>query len=239
MVGPIKPVSKACPTVLPILRRFSLLCLSRGRPCTWIQNSKVEKSTSAILCYGLKCFKIKCSPLISHGLLSQAHLTSASCLKENTKTFLSTSETSTSFRTFQAFVKISLTRALRKDFFERILPMRRCLEDSLDEGTTSRLTLFFSQLNLDAWEVIESTFTSSMAQSHKQTLRQTRQTRETRYREENYREAEWSETSTRKEKERERERARGREMKREGNTKDSFTEKTQVSHGERRLHMED
>ena len=46
--------------------------------------------------------------------------------------------------------------------------MRRSLEDSLDEGTTSRLTLFFSQLNLDAWEVIESTFTSSMAQSHKQ-----------------------------------------------------------------------
>ena len=213
MVGPIKPVSKACPTVLPILRRFSLLCLSRGRPCTWIQNSKVEKSTSAILCYGLKCFKIKYS-LISHGLLSQAHLTSASCLKENTKTFLSTSETSTSFRTFQAFVKISLTKALRKDFFERILPMRRCLEDSLDEGTTSRLTLFFSQLNLDAWEVIESTFTSSMAQSHKQTLRQTRQTGETRYREENYREAEWSETSTRKEKERERESKRERDEKR-------------------------
>ena len=46
--------------------------------------------------------------------------------------------------------------------------MRRSLEDSLDEGTTSRLTLFFSQLNLDAWEVIESTFTSSMARSHKQ-----------------------------------------------------------------------
>ena len=55
--------------------------------------------------------------------------------------------------------------------------MRRHLENSLDEGTTSRLTLFFSQLNLDAGEVIESTFTSSMA-------------RETRYREENNREAE-------------------------------------------------
>ena len=76
-----------------------------------------------------------------------------------------------------AFVRISLTRALGKDFFERILPMRRLLENSLDEGTTSRLTLFFSQLNLDAGEVIESTFTSSMA-------------RETRYREENNREAE-------------------------------------------------
>ena len=46
--------------------------------------------------------------------------------------------------------------------------MRRQLKNSLDEGTTSRLTLFFSQLNLDAEEVIESTFTSSMAQSHKQ-----------------------------------------------------------------------
>ena len=71
--------------------------------------------------------------------------------------------------------------------------MRRSLEDSLDEGTTSRLTLFFSQLNLDAWEVIESTFTSSMA-------------RETRYREENNREAESSELSKWKEREQEGER---------------------------------
>ena len=112
--------------------------------------------------------------------------------------------------------------------------MRRHLENSLDEGTTSRLTLFFSQLNLDAGEVIESTFTSSMAQSHKQEGGKLGRPEKQYIGKKITRRL--NEVSRQNGK---RERARGREIKREGNTKYNFTEKTQVSRGERRFHKED
>lgn len=46
-LGPMKSVSRARPAVLPVLRRFPLLLLSRGRPKTWIQNLVVVKLTLA------------------------------------------------------------------------------------------------------------------------------------------------------------------------------------------------
>ena len=127
----------------------------------------VEKSTSKTLRSELKCFRIKCSPFTVQGLPSQAHLTSASCLKENTKIFLSTSESSISFITFNAFTRISLTKFFEKDLLERILPMRSFLEFSLDDGTTYRLILLLSRLSLAACVVIVSTISFAMTDRSK------------------------------------------------------------------------
>ena len=82
--------------------------------------------------------RIRCSPLKDQGRRSQIFLTSTSCLKENIKTFLSITSTSTSLMVFQALAIISLTTNREKTFVDKTFPNRISFAFSFASGSMSR-----------------------------------------------------------------------------------------------------